>query len=81
MGDRQSPAKYLHTYDKYEKDDGYDIWRIYIAKREESGPLLVHCNWGAGGSSDGWYTSGSFYKYNSFDYRNNLEMTNIQPKN
>lgn len=69
------------TYDKYEKDDGYDIWRIYIEKHEESGPLLVHCNWGNEGAADGWYTSGSFYKYNSFDYRNNLEMTNIQPKN
>lgn len=69
------------TYDKYEKDDGYDIWRIYVEKREESGPLSVHCNWGWGGFSDGWYTSGSFYSYNTFDYRNNLEMTNIKPKN
>ena len=32
------------TYDKYEKDDGYDIWRIYIEKHAESGPLSFHCN-------------------------------------
>ncbi len=67
------------TYDKYEKDDGYDIWRIYVEKHAESNPLYVHCNWGWYGSSDGWFQSGVFYYYNQFDYRQNLEMTNIQP--
>lgn len=62
------------TYDKYEKDDGYDIWRIYIEKYAESGPLSVHCNWGNYGSSDGWYTSGSFSPYTQ-DHM----MINIRP--
>jgi hypothetical protein len=67
------------TYDKYEKDDGYDVWRIYVKKIEEYGPLYVHCNWGLGGSSDGWYINNAFSSYNNFDYSHNLEMLNIQP--
>lgn len=51
------------TYDKYEKDDGYDIWRIYIEKYAEDGAISVHCNWGNLGYSDGWYVSGGFSPY------------------
>lgn len=67
------------TYDKYEKDDGYDVWRIYVEKLEEYGPLYVHCNWGYGGSSDGWYINNAFSSYNNFDYSQNTRMINIQP--
>jgi hypothetical protein len=62
------------TYDFYEKDDGYDIWRIYIEKQQEYSPYYVHCNWG-GGTSDGWYINNAFLTYTD------LEMLNIQPQN
>lgn len=62
------------TYDKYEKDDGYDIWRIYIEKHAESGPLSFHCNWGNNGLSDGWYVEGGFLKY-----QKDLQMINVKP--
>lgn len=69
------------TYDKYEKDDGYDIWRIYVEKQEDFGPIYVHCNWGWGGSSDGWYKNEVFSKSNTFDYTINLRLINVKPRN
>lgn len=77
-------SRYM-TYDKYEKDDGYDIWRIFVLKREEIGPYYVQCNWGYGDNSgDGWYRSGVFeYKPatgGGFSYLYNLAMyTKMQP--
>lgn len=62
------------TYDKYEKDDGYDIWRIYIEKHAENGSLSFHCNWGNYGSSDGWYVDGGFLKF-----KKDLQTINIKP--
>ena len=42
--DRYETSIYT-SYDKYEKDDGYDIWRIYIETGGQS-HSRVHCNWG-----------------------------------
>ena len=69
------------NYDLYEKDDGYDIWRIKV----DVGGTISHylkCNWGNYGNADGWYSSfsGYFEKSNGirepFDYTSNKKMLN-----
>lgn len=65
------------TYDKYEKDDGYDIWRIYVEKTAESGPYWVHCNWGNYSSSDGWFVGAAFHTQN-FNYTQNVQISTVK---
>jgi len=74
-----SKKKYHYiTYDKYEKDDGYDIWRIYVEKHEEIATPYCHCNWGWGGLSDGWFKSEVFSVSNEFNFSDRLKMTNVE---
>lgn len=69
------------NYDLYEKDDGYDIWRIKV----DIGGTISHylrCNWGQYGNADGWYSSFTGYynkeegKKEPFNYSQNRKMLN-----
>lgn len=76
-----SQKRYAYTtYDVYFKDDGYDFWYVYIEKHGEYGKLNVHCNWGWGGSSDGWYLDKVFASHDKFNFSNKLQMTIVKPK-
>ena len=69
------------NYDLYEKDDGYDIWRIKV---DIGGTIsqYLRCNWGQYGNADGWYSSFTGYydkgegKKEPFNYTKNRKMLN-----